>query len=305
MCGDRRPAGGGDHRRFRAPAAVPPALLVVAAATAWGTTGTSRALGPDEASPVAVGAVRVALGGGILLALALRRGLRLRGWAPVPTTIAVAAIAAYQPLFFAGVSKAGVAIGTVVGIGTSPIAGGILGRVVRKEPLGPHWVVATALGIAGAVLLGSSGDAGDDVALGLLLAVGAGVAYAVYVAASAALLDDHPASEVAAVALGGAGAVLLPVAALSGVGWVVAADGLAMAVWLGVVTVALAYPLLARGLGGVGVAAAATLTLAEPATAAVLGLVLLDESISGRGWVGLALVAAGVAVEAVRARNRR
>jgi DME family drug/metabolite transporter len=110
---------------------------------------------------------------------------------------------------------------------------------------------------------------------------------------------------VAAVALGGAGVVLLPVALVSGVGWLATADGLAMAAWLGVVTVALSYPLLARGLDGVGVAATATLTLAEPATAAVLGLVVLDEEISGWGWVGLVLVAAGVAVEAARARSRR
>jgi DME family drug/metabolite transporter len=135
--------------------------------------------------------------------------------------------------------------------------------------------------------------------------MGAGVAYAIYVAASAALLDEHPAGDVAAVALGGAGIVLVPVALVSGVGWLASADGLAMAAWLGVVTVALAYPLLARGLDGVGVAATSTLTLAEPATAAVLGLVVLDEEISGRGWVGLVMVAAGVAVEAARARSRR
>jgi DME family drug/metabolite transporter len=289
------------HRRFPRS----PALLVVAAATLWGTTGTSRALGPDSASPVAVGAVRVALGGGILLALGARRGLRLRGWPPVPVAVAVGAMAAYQPLFFGGVSRAGVAVGTVVGIGTSPIAGGILGRIVRHERLGVHWVVATVLGISGAILLGSSGDAGDDVALGLLLAIGAGVAYAIYVAASARLLDEHPSDQVAAVALGGAGIVLLPVALVSGIDWLWSAEGMAMAAWLGVVTVAVAYPLLARGLEHVGVAATATLTLAEPATAAVLGIVVLDEHLDVAGWVGLALVAAGVGVEAVRVRNLR
>jgi DME family drug/metabolite transporter len=273
----------------------------------WGTTGTSRALGPDAASPVAVGAVRVALGGGILLVAAHRRGLRLRlpGWPRPPVAIAVAAMAAYQPLFFAGVSKAGVAIGTVVGIGTSPIAGGILGRLVRHERLGGHWVMATLLGIAGAILLGTGGDTGDDVAVGLLLAIGAGVAYAIYVAASAAPLDDHPPADVAAVALGGAGLALLPVAVLTGSGWLADGDGAVMALWLGLATVAVAYPLLARGLAQVGVGATATLTLAEPATAAVLGLVLLDERLEPAGWLGLGLVAAGVAVEAAKVRNRR
>jgi DME family drug/metabolite transporter len=301
MCGDSRPQGGENHRRF----APHPAVLVVSAAMLWGTTGTARELGPDNASALAVGSVRVALGGGILLVLAARRGLRLRGWSPMPTALAIGAMAAYQPLFFGGVSRAGVAVGTVVGIGTAPIAGGILGRSVRHERLGIHWVVATVLGISGAVLLGVGGAEGGGSAFGLLLAIGAGVSYAIYVAASARLLDDHPPQEVAAVALGGAGVVLLPVGLVAGVGWLAEPDGLAMAAWLGVATVAVAYPLLAAGLAKVGVAATATLTLAEPATAAVLGLVVLGEHIEPAGWVGLALVAAGVGVEAHRVRTLR
>lgn len=301
MCGDIRPQRGGYHRHFLHR----PALLVVAAATLWGTTGTTRQLGAENASSLSVGAMRVVLGGGVLLVLAGRRGLRLRGWAPLPLAIAVGAMAAYQPLFFGGVSKAGVAVGTVVGIGTSPIAGGILGRVVRHERLGGYWVVATALGIAGAVLLAGGGDGGSERAVGLLLAIGAGVAYAAYVAASAVLLDQHPAGDVAAIVLGGAGIVLAPVALLAGGGWVFGPAGAAAALWLGLVTVALAYPMLARGLEGVGVGATATLTLAEPATAAVLGLLVLDERLDVRGWLGLGLVVVGVGIEAARVRNLR
>ena len=100
--------------------------------------------------------------------------------------------------------------------------------------------------------------------------------------------------------------MLVPVARRSsGVGWVASAGGLALALWLGIVTVAVAYPLLARGLELVGVGATATLTLAEPATAAVLGLVVLGERLDPAGWVGLVLVAAGVGVEAPRVRNLR
>lgn len=286
------------------------ALLVVAAATLWGTTGTSRALGPDSASPTSVGAMRLVLGGGILLVAARARGVRLRpaSWPRGPLAIAIAAMAAYQPLFFGGVSRAGVAVGTVVGIGSAPIFGGVLGRVLRHERLGGHWVVATALGIVGAALLAvagddGSGEDGDRLVLGLVLAIGAGLAYAIYVAASARLLDEKPPGEVAAIVLGGGGLLLAPVLLATDLGWLADPGGPALALWLGVVTVALSYPMLARGLAQVGVGPTATLTLAEPATAAVLGLVVLDEELSGIGWVGLALVAAGVVVEALRVRS--
>ena len=275
---------------------------MVAAAVLWGTTGTARDLGPDGASPIAVGAVRLGVGGALLYAVARRRGFRFdrTKWPTGPLLVAVTMIAAYQPLFFAGVSRAGVAVGTVVGIGSSPIVGGLLGRLLRHERLGGAWLLATTLGIAGAVLLAGSGDTGEDVATGLILAVGAGCAYAIYVVASATLLDQHGPGDVGAVVMGGAGVLLLPVAAIGGVGWLGEADGVAMATWLGVVTVLVAYPLMARGLQVVGVGATATLTLAEPATAAVLGLVVLDERLEAAGWVGLVLVALGVVVEARR-----
>jgi len=259
----------------------------------WGTNGTARELLADDAPPVAVGAVRLAIGG--LLLLAWRRP-SLRGWPVLPLAVAVGAMAVYQPLFFSGIDRAGVAIGTVVGIGTSPIAGGLLGRVVRGERLDGRWWTATALGLAGAGLLAAAGDGGDgdDVTAGLALAAGAGVAYALYVAASASLLDRRRPDDVAAMVLGLAGVVLVPVALGSELGWVGDPGGAALAAWLAVVTVAVAYPLLARGLDVVGVGATATLTLAEPATAAVLGIAVVGERLPAAGWAGLVLVAAGV-----------
>ena len=118
------------------PAAASPraSLYVVAAATLWGTTGTAQALGPDGASSVAVGATRNVVGAVVLVAVAALRG-RLREGARElerrPLVLAALATAAYQLCFFGGVRLAGVAIGTVVGVGSGPVWGGLVGWVGR------------------------------------------------------------------------------------------------------------------------------------------------------------------------------
>jgi DME family drug/metabolite transporter len=66
----------------------------------------------------------------------------------------------------------------------------------------------------------------------------------------------------------------------------------------------LAYLLFARGLAGLGVGTTATLTLAEPATAATLGIVVLDERLTLPAAGGVALIAAGLAVLAIGGLRR-
>ena len=51
-------------------AKVRPELLIVGAAVLWGTTGTAQDLGDVGASPVAVGTLRILLGGVLLTLLA-------------------------------------------------------------------------------------------------------------------------------------------------------------------------------------------------------------------------------------------
>jgi DME family drug/metabolite transporter len=340
-----------------------PRLLVLVAATLWGTTGTARALGPDAASPTAAGAARLVVGGTCLLAarqagLLARRGPRPRddaepgpaivdmagvvdevgtthdigshgtgshdtgshgtgrhdvasptagrraGWVPLGGIgVAAAAMAAYQPLFFGGVARTGVAVGTVVGIGSSPVFAGLLGAAVRGERPGGRWALATALALAGTALLVGTGE-GDDVdPRGIGLALGAGLSYAVYVLASKLVLDrGWDADDVTVRVFGLAALLLVPVAAVAGVGPLLSPGGVAMTVHLGVITVAVAYVLFGRGLEGVGVGAAGTLTLAEPATAALLGVAVVGERFGGATAAGVGLVAAGLVVLVARPR---
>ncbi len=126
-------------------------LLVLAAAVLWGTTGTALALAPAGTDPVSVGAVRIAVGGAALVAFAAWRGgiLPLGRWPLTATAAAAAGVAAYQPFFFAGVSRTGVAVGTVVAIGSAPVMTGIVGFLFRGErpsPRGPRYWRSPAAG---------------------------------------------------------------------------------------------------------------------------------------------------------------
>lgn len=272
------------------------ALLVLAAGVLWGTTGTAQALAPGPVDPRAVGAVRLAVGGlGLFLLSRLTRQEIPAGTWPWPAALlAAAGVAAYQPLFFAAVQRTGVAAGTLVAIGSAPIVAGLLAFLVRGERPGARWAAATAMAVAGCALLASAGGRLDAQASGVLLAIGAGSAYATYTVAGKQLLDRHPPDRVSAVVFTLAAAFLAPLLPLSDLRWLLHPRGLAVALHLGLVATAAAYALFTRGLARVPVATAATLSLAEPLTAAVLGVALLGERLSPTGWAGVGLLAAGV-----------
>jgi DME family drug/metabolite transporter len=278
--------------------------LVLAAAALWGTTGTARALAPAGASPLSVGGVRVAVGAAALLAVACLRG-GLRGGAPWPRGPVLAgalAVAGYQLAFFSAVARTGVAVGTMVAIGSAPVLAGLLAWLVRGERPARRWYAATALALAGGGLLAVAGQPVRVSAAGVALAAGAGGAYAVYAVAAKQLLARH--GQVATMAvLFGAGALLLgPVVALHPLGWLARPRGWLVALHLGLVATAAAYVLFAAGLRRVSVATAATASLAEPLTAAALGVALLGERLTGAGLAGAAVLLAGLALLAAPAR---
>jgi drug/metabolite transporter, DME family len=294
------PSDGGAHRRA--------SLFVVGAAVLWGTTGTAQALGPDGASTVAVGAARNVVGAIVLVAIAAARGRLLEGARQLdrrPLVLAAAATAAYQLCFFGGVRLAGVAIGTVVGVGSGPVWGGLLGWLGRGERPGRRWVVATALALVGAAILATSTtDAGDRVdPAGIVLALGAGLTYAAFALWSKELTDSHDPDLAMTWVFALSAVVLLPIGLAAGVDPLVSGDGLTMVLWLGAVSLAAAYLLFGRGIAGVAVATATTLTLAEPLTAATLGFTVLDEELSATALVGMALVLAGLLALTVRGRQ--
>ncbi len=278
------------------------------AAILWGTTGTAQAYAPEGTQPMTVGTIRLLFGALTLFILAAYRGelggiCNWRAWPPGTTILAAGGVALYQLFFFAAVARTGVAAGTIVGIGTTPIAAGVLVYLWQRERPGRRWMVATALAILGCTMLTlSSGDIEVDT-LGILLAIAAGTSYALYTLLSKELLDIQPAGAVLTVTFTLGVILLLPVLFMGDLTWLLEPQGLAVALHLGIVTVGIAYLLFAIGLSAIPVATAATLTLAEPLTAGLLGVVVLGENLSGAGLVGIILILCGLLVLTIKSSS--
>ncbi|HLE52659.1 MAG TPA: EamA family transporter [Anaerolineales bacterium] len=270
--------------------------LVMAAAVFWGTTGTAQAFAPDGAQPSSVGAVRLIVGGFTLLLFAALRGA-FRGqkqWLSRATITAAVCIALYQLCFFAGVARTGVAAGTIVAIGSAPIFAGLIGLPVHGERPGWRWGIATTLAVLGcAFLIADSGELRVNLS-GILLALGAGLAYATYAVASKRLLEKQPPEAAMAIVFSLGAVLLLPVLVTSDLTWIAKPRGLGVALHLGLVTTAIAYILFSRGLKLIPVATAVTLSLAEPLTAALLGLVVLGEQHTPLALGGIGLILSGL-----------
>ena len=283
------------------------ALAVVAGAATWGTTGTSQALADVAASPVAVGAARTVSGALVLVLVTVATGGSLRAVTAPPSALLLAggSIAAYQVFFFAGVDATGVAVGTVVGIGSVPVLTGLLAWAVDAERPQPRWWAATGLAVVGATLvLGTSGSSTELDALGIVLALLAGLAYAVLTVASRRLLDAGVPPTVAMARVFVVGAVPSAVLLVVADGATLATPrGAALVAWLAVVTVGLGYVLYARGLRVLPPAAVGTLTLTEPLVAALLGVAVLGERPGPVAVVGMLCLAAGLVLVATAPRR--
>lgn len=283
------------------------AALVLAAAALWGTTGTAQVYGGVH-DPVVVGAARLVVGGFALVLIALvRHGAAalaaclkrpLLGW----TALAAVATAVYQSAFFSAVASTGVATGTVVALGTAPVATGLCGALLFGERLTGRWIGATVLAVVGCVILVGVAHLGATSVrpVGVALAVLAGACYGLYTSGAKALLDRQVPVVVAMAVTLGSGAVLLtPVLAAGGLE-LVGVRPLLMVGWLGLITTAVAYLLFARGLRQLPAGTVGTLSLAEPLTAALLGLIVLGEHLAPPAAVGALILVAGLLLAALR-----
>lgn len=273
------------------------ALDVAFAAALWGTAGTVQERYLPATSPLSVAGTRCLVAGLIVLGVltARRRGrvalvavLRSGGW---PLVTATVAMAVFQGGYLVGIRTNGVALGTLVALGSAPAWSGFLALVAGRRPSRP-WAVGTVLAVAGLAALVGTGGAGVAAA-GLLASLAAGLAYAAY-ATSSARLGDVDRTAVVAVVFTVCGLVLLPAVLADPVPMTL--DGLVGATWLVVATTVVAYLRFLRGLRHLDAPTATTLTLIEPVTATVLAVTVVGEPLGAVGALGIVALLVGVGV---------
>jgi DME family drug/metabolite transporter len=285
-----------------------PVLLVVAAGVLFGTAGTAQALGPAGSTPLGVGILRIVVGAAaLLLAMPLlgsspRRLVAL--WRTPAMLVTACTAGAYQLFFFAGVTRAGVALGTLVAVGSAPLFAGLVGWAVLKHRPTLGWLAATLVCLAGLGLLTAPGLTGGS-AVGFLLALGAGLCIAGYNVAARIQLDRGVgALEVPTGSFVLGGALLLPLLATQPMSWIATPSGAAMVLYLGVATMGLANVLLTRGMRTLTPGPATTLMLTDPVVATVLGVVVLGETLVAVEVIGVLVILTGLFLQGVLASRR-
>ncbi|UOQ83729.1 EamA family transporter [Gracilibacillus salinarum] len=272
-------------------------LFILLAAILWGTTGTMQALAPDAAHPVAIGATRLAVGGFFLLCMVLVFGnLNLKNWPLKATLGASLCMALYQPLFFSAVSITGVAIGTVVAIGSAPILSGLIEWLFFKNRPAKVWWYSTILSIAGCLMLFSNKESVYVDPVGILMALGAGLSFAGYTMISRDLVKSHSSLSVVAIVFTLSAIYLSPFLWIYDMSWIASGRGIGVSLQLGIMATGIAYFLFSRGLTQVSSSTAVTLSLAEPLTAALLGVVIIGEHLSAISWIGIAFLILGIGI---------
>ncbi|RIW31974.1 EamA family transporter [Bacillus salacetis] len=271
-------------------------LLILLAAVLWGTTG-AQALAPRGADPLVIGAVRLAFGGIPLLILILVMGkVTFRNWPIRETFAASISMACYQPLFFSAVSMTGVAVGTVIAIGSAPVLSGALEWIFLKKSPARVWWTSTVLSIIGCILLFMNKESVTVDPFGILLALGAGLSFAAYSFVSGKLVERHSSISIVAVVFTLRAVMLSPLLFLYDLSWIGGFRGLAVSLHLGLVTTGVSYYLFAKGLLNVPSSTGVTLALAEPLTAALLGVFFIGERLAWTSWLGIGLLLFGIGI---------
>jgi DME family drug/metabolite transporter len=292
-------------------------LYVVFAATAWGTAGAAAALlyHGSGLGPLALTFWRAAGGFVLLLAVRLLRtrrttravpvspGTRIRerrGRAAVRVLTTGAGLTLFQAAYFCAVKSTGLAVATVVTLGSGPVLIALAARLVMAERLSRGGVAAVAGALAGLAVLVLGGGGAAVRPMGVLLAVLSAAGYGAITVLTRWFGLRGTAGDPLDTSLRSFGicAVLLLPAAL-GEGLWPATAGLGRTLlllgYLASVPTALAYALYFAGAAVLRSATVSVVALIEPVSAAVLAVAMLGEHLTAATLAGTVILLTAVA----------
>jgi DME family drug/metabolite transporter len=270
---------------------------VLGAALCFGTTGTTAQIGVPFVSPVAVAAARLLCGAAFLLLFALLFESRKRIYQMPLADLLIAGIgiAIYQLTFFSAVALTGVAISTVTALGCAPTFSAIVAFLLLKERPHKSWYLGTSITVMGIVLVGTANGVDSFNLLGVILAAIAGLGFAIFNVICRRSLEKG-ASDIwiTANTFGIAAIASAPFLFTDELTWLTTRNGILTTLWLGLVTTSVGYILFMFGLKRISSSLAATVVLAEPATATVLAAVVLGEPLIWQSYIGISAVTLGI-----------
>lgn len=292
---------------------------VVFAATAWGTAGAAAALLYDGSGLGPFGLTFWRAAGGCVLLLALRaaRASRpsrasaarsapgerreTRRAAAVRLLTTGAALTLFQTAYFCAVRSTGLAVATVVTLGSGPVMIALAARVLLRERLGRGGAFAVAGALTGLVVLVLGGGAASVRLTGVALAVLSAAGYAAMTLLTrwygSRGVDADP-LVTSLWSFGLCAVVLLPAAAVEGI--LPSAAGLGrtvlLLVYMAAVPTAFAYALYLAGAAVLRAATVSVIALIEPVSAAVLAVTLLGEHLTTPTVLGTVVLLAAVAL---------
>jgi len=271
-------------------------LLFAAMCVIWGMPYLLILVAVRELSPAVLVLARTALAAALLLPLAAWRGeLRhLSGhWPPL---LAFAAIEIAIPWVLLGAAEQHVSSSlTALVIAGVPLVATVLALTTgTRERPAPVNVVGLGIGVAGvAAIVGLNVDGAPLPFLALAVVA---VCYAVGPAILQRWLSGLPAMGVIAASLAVTAVAYVPIAAFSLPSEMPSAKALGSVVGLAVVCTAIAFVCFFALIAEVGPVRATVITYVNPAVAAVLGVVILDEHLTPAMLAGFALVLVGSAL---------
>jgi DME family drug/metabolite transporter len=198
-------------------------------------------------------------------------------------------LAAYQGLYFLAVRLGGVSIATVVSLGIAPVLLSAWETLRTRQRPSTATLAASAAAIIGLLLIGGATmepGASTAAGLGLLAAIGSGVVYAASTAISRHTMQGVEPLTLTTLSCTIGAISILPLAAVEGLTFTPEAGPIALLVYAGAITTALAYALFYTGLRRISGSVAVVVTLLEPLTAALLAVLLINEPLGLTTMIG-------------------